>query len=101
MKALTFIATLYLPASLIASVFQSNLVQLLPASSTPQPSRLAVAPQFWLPVVATISLAALTLISVQLLDRLYRYLEARRLVSTDAGGNTTEDYVASSSRHRS
>ncbi|KAL8791326.1 MAG: hypothetical protein Q9195_005945 [Heterodermia aff. obscurata] len=89
MRALTFIATLYLPASLIATVFQSNLIQLLPTSSPPQPSRFVVAPQSWLPVVATILLAVLTLISAQSLDRLYRHLEARRLVGKGTGVNTT------------
>ncbi len=63
MKALTLVATLYLPATLVATVFSSNLVQVLPH------------PQPWLPVVATISLMAVTLMLIRLFERAYRYMK--------------------------
>ena len=79
MKALTSVATLYLPAGLIATIFQSNLIQLLPNSSTPQPSRFVVASQSWLPIVATLLLMAVTLALVSLLDRFYKSFERRQV----------------------
>lgn len=77
MKALTSVATLYLPASLIATIFQSNLIQLLPNSSTPQPGRFVVGPQPWLPILAIFSLMAITLALVHLFDRFYRLFERK------------------------
>jgi len=95
MKALTSVATLYLPASLIATIFQSNLVQLLPTSSPPQPSHFVVAPQPWLPIVATISLMALTLALVRLLDTLNKHVEGRRLKVQSPQANTVDVNIAS------
>ena len=71
MKALTSVATLYLPASLIATVFSSNIVQLLPKTSTPQSTHFVAAPQSWVPVVATVLLMALTLTVVRLLEKAF------------------------------
>ena len=74
MKALTSVATFYLPASLVATIFSSSLVQLIPATPSPsRPSHFVAAPQSWLPVVATLSLMIVTLISVRILENIYRY----------------------------
>lgn len=75
MKALTSIATLYLPATLVVSIFNSNLVQLLPTKTLREPSHFVAAPQTWLPVLATLSLMTVTLISIRLLERFYRYFK--------------------------
>ncbi|KAM0806075.1 hypothetical protein BDR22DRAFT_958543 [Usnea florida] len=71
-KALTSVATFYLPASLVAAIFSSNLVQLLPSH---EPNHFVAAPQTWIPVTVTLSLMAVTLVSIQLLERLYRCLK--------------------------
>lgn len=75
MKALTSVATLYLPANLVVTIFSSNLVQLLPTASPREPSHFVAAPQTWLPVVVTLSLITVTLISIRLLERVYRYFK--------------------------
>ena len=74
-KALTSVATFYLPASLVATIFSSNLVQLLPTTPSPKPSHFVASPQTWLPIMVTLSLIAVTLVSVQLVERLYRYFK--------------------------
>jgi len=74
-RALTTVATLYLPASLVATIFSSSIVQLLPTMPPRQPSHFVAAPQTWLPVTATLSLMAVTLISVYILERVYRYFK--------------------------
>lgn len=75
MKALTSVATLYLPASLVATIFSSNLVQLLPKTPPQKPSHFVAAPQTWLPIIATLSLMAVTLLCTRLLERAYRYFK--------------------------
>lgn len=75
MKALTSVATLYLPASLVATIFSSNLVQLLPKTPPQEPSHFVAAPQTWLPIIATLSLMAVTLLCIRLLERAYRYFK--------------------------
>ncbi|MCJ1450466.1 hypothetical protein MMC28_000797 [Mycoblastus sanguinarius] len=71
MKALTSVATLYLPASLVVAIFSSSLVQLLPTTPPHESRHFVAAPQPWLPIVAMISLMAMTLISIRLLERMY------------------------------
>ena len=70
MKALTSVATLYLPATLVATIFSSSLVQLPPTKS-----HFVAGPQPWLPVIAIFSLMAITLISVRILERAYFYIK--------------------------
>ena len=70
-KALTSVATLYLPITLVATLFSSNLVQLIPKKS---PTHFVIAPQIWLPIVAGFLLMIVTLISVRVLERAYRYI---------------------------
>ena len=74
LKALTSVATLYLPASLIASIFSSNLVQVLPTTPSREPSHFVAAPQTWLPIVATISLMVLTLVLIRILESVFKYV---------------------------
>ena len=74
-KALTSVATFYLPASLVATIFSSNLVQLLPKTPSQEPNHFVAAPQTWIPIIVTLSLMAVTLVSIQLLERLYRYFK--------------------------
>lgn len=75
MKALTSVATLYLPASLVATIFSPNIIQLLPTKPPREPSRFVVAPQTWLPIVVTLSLMAVTLVSIRLLERVFSYFK--------------------------
>ena len=74
-KALTSVATFYLPASLVATIFSSNLVQLFPTTPSQKPSRFVAAPQMWLPIMVTLSLMAVTLVSIQFLERFYRHFK--------------------------
>lgn len=75
MKALTSVATLYLPATLVITVFSSSLVQLNPTTPPRQPTHFVAAPQPWLPIVAILSLMAVTLISIRVLERVYTYIK--------------------------
>ena len=70
MKALTLVATLFLPATLVATVFSSSLIQLLPTNS---PTHIVTGPQIWLPIVAFLLLVAVTLISIRVLERAYSH----------------------------
>lgn len=71
MKALTSVATLYLPATLVVAVFSSSLVQLLPDTHPRGSIHFVAGPQSWLPMVLIISLTAVTLITIRILERLY------------------------------
>ena len=80
LKSLTALATLYLPASLVAvrvhgppksisdrliqTIFSSNLVQLQVQSLPEVNSRLILAPHFWLYIVIALPLIFLTLIFI-------------------------------------
>ncbi|KAF2658083.1 hypothetical protein K491DRAFT_294685 [Lophiostoma macrostomum CBS 122681] len=59
LKALTMLATLYLPASLLATIFSSNLVvsQLSPSSLR---AHFVVASDFWIYIILTLSLTLVT-----------------------------------------
>ena len=74
LKALTSVATLYLPATLVATVFGSDLVKLLPTTPPRGPYHFVPAPQPWLPIVATLSLMAVTLVSIRLVEKAYTYI---------------------------
>ena len=69
-KALTAISTLYLPASLVASIFNSNLVQLVSQDQTPM--RFAAAPQSWIAVLLAAILIVVTYGVFYCLERTYR-----------------------------
>lgn len=75
MRALTSVATFYLPASLVATIFSSNLVQLLPNTPLRESSHFVAGPQTWLPVVATLSLLAVTLVFIWILERGYKHFK--------------------------
>lgn len=73
MKALTTIATTLLPASLMATIFSSNLVQVKQdGASDGQGTHLVVATQFWIYVVVTLALTVITLGCTRLLE--YQWL---------------------------
>jgi Mg2+ and Co2+ transporter CorA len=66
-KILSIVAALYLPASLIASVFSSSLIESVPAgASTSSPPKMSfrLASQFWMFPVFTLVLASCTLAPV-------------------------------------
>ncbi|KAL8673354.1 MAG: hypothetical protein Q9168_002233 [Polycauliona sp. 1 TL-2023] len=69
LRTLTRITIIYLPASLIATIFSSNLVEFQPTGVVHQPSRLVVRNQFWIYVLATIGCTILTLIVPATLER--------------------------------
>ncbi|KAF2474370.1 uncharacterized protein BDR25DRAFT_340867 [Lindgomyces ingoldianus] len=70
MKALTTMATTLLPASLIATIFSSNLVQLKQDSNSDgQKTHFVIATQFWIYVVVTLALTIIILGCTRLLER--------------------------------
>ncbi|KAH6680177.1 hypothetical protein B0J14DRAFT_648559 [Halenospora varia] len=70
-KTLTFIAMLYLPTSLVATIFSSNLLQLVAVGNNAgdNPTRFVLATQFWVFPTLTFTLLGLTVISAVLFDR--------------------------------
>ncbi|KAF3904531.1 hypothetical protein ABW21_db0200956 [Orbilia brochopaga] len=78
-KALTVMATLYLPVSLIASVFSSNLVGTQDDSQTGNyaSSYFVIAPDFWKFVVVVIPLTVATFILVYSMERYMLWTERR------------------------
>jgi len=61
-RILGFVATLYLPASLLASIFSSDLVQLSQvASALSGPQILYVSPAMWVFALLSLSLTGITL----------------------------------------
>lgn len=87
-KILTFIAMLYLPASLVAvsspsirdrtpscsscdqTVFSSNLIESVASDQTQEPQRFATTAQFWLFPVLALALTIVTLVPALLFQRL-------------------------------
>lgn len=69
LKALTLVATLYLPASLVATIFSSELIQSQPDGSVPGGTHFVVASQFWIFVVSSSILMAVTYVSMRWLER--------------------------------
>ncbi|KAF2809123.1 uncharacterized protein BDZ99DRAFT_571941 [Mytilinidion resinicola] len=72
LKALTTIATMYLPASLIATLFSSNLVQIQSQILKDSKARFAVSSEFWIYILVTVLLTAVTLGLVVLLQKPWR-----------------------------
>lgn len=79
-KALTAIGTVYLPATLVATIFSSNLVQLLPADAANQPVRFAPAPQSWIPIMMAVLLMVFTYGGVKLFE--WVFISTRRSLHT-------------------
>lgn len=71
LKALTFIATMYLPATLVATIFSSTLIQWQAGDTSPDGSRgshYTITSQFWIYVLTTLILMILTFIGARLLE---------------------------------
>ncbi|KAH6846967.1 hypothetical protein B0I37DRAFT_414742 [Chaetomium sp. MPI-CAGE-AT-0009] len=68
-KTLTLITILYLPATLIATIFSSNLVDTRAVDDNSPPARLAITPQFWIYVLVTAGFTILTLAVPTLVER--------------------------------
>lgn len=68
-KALTVVATLYLPASLLAGIFSSNLVQAHPANYNDGPTRFVVARDFWKFIVVLVPMVIGTFTVVGIFQR--------------------------------
>ncbi|KAL6689622.1 hypothetical protein J3F84DRAFT_398994 [Trichoderma pleuroticola] len=81
LKTLSLIATIYLPASLIATIFSSNLIQLQQGdhgSTYFQPTS-----QFWIYIVLTISLTIITLIDIYVALKPRNYIRGKELQSLE------------------
>jgi len=71
LKALTFIATMYLPATLVATIFSSTLIQWQAGDTRADgsgESHYMITSQFWIYVVSTLVLMILTFICARLLE---------------------------------
>jgi len=80
-KALTVIATMYLPATLVATVFSSNLIQWHAGNThngSTTGSHYAVVPQFWVFVICTVVLMVLTLVCAKVLEGGFTFWRHRR-----------------------
>lgn len=63
LKSLTLTMTMYIPATLLATIFSSNLIQLTPdGSGDGKTARFHVVSQFWLYLILTVFLTAVTLV---------------------------------------
>lgn len=60
-QALNIAATIYLPASLVATIFSSNLIQTQPEGTPKVATQLHVVPQFWTFIICSLGLMAATL----------------------------------------
>ncbi|KAK0514063.1 hypothetical protein JMJ35_003785 [Cladonia borealis] len=69
LKTLTRITIVYLPGSLIATIFSSNLISFEPLGAAYQPSRMVVSRQFWIYVIVTLGFTVLTLCVSVILER--------------------------------
>ncbi|KAI3317714.1 hypothetical protein HD806DRAFT_514077 [Xylariaceae sp. AK1471] len=78
-RALTIVATLYLPASLLASIFSSSLVQPQSIHEEYTPTRFVVAPDFWKFVVVLLPLLLVTFAVVVVLQIISTYSHKRDL----------------------
>jgi uncharacterized membrane protein len=64
-KMLTIVASIYLPAALVASVFSSNLVETVDAGTmSSNATHFQLATQFWMYPVFTLALVVVTLVPV-------------------------------------
>ncbi|KAH8164462.1 hypothetical protein CIB48_g3776 [Xylaria polymorpha] len=71
-KTLTRITIIYLPATLIATIFSSNLIASQPAGQQSQSTHLVISPQFWIYVLVTIAFTVPTIGMPVLLERRQR-----------------------------
>ncbi|KAI1754172.1 hypothetical protein F4782DRAFT_45487 [Xylaria castorea] len=71
-KTLTRITILYLPATLIATIFSSNLVDSKPLNQVVESSRLVITPQFWIYVLVAIAFTIPTMAIPTFLERRQR-----------------------------
>lgn len=81
-KVLTYTALIYLPASLVAEIFNSNLVQTENGNTETKGARLVLSRSFWLYPCITLGLMVVTLLPVLGLlfhDRLIRRRSAKHL----------------------
>ncbi|KAK0941806.1 hypothetical protein LTR29_006698 [Friedmanniomyces endolithicus] len=88
LKILGIVATVYLPASLVAArpktVFSANLIQYVAAASpAAEPQRLVLSPQFWTYVATSLPLMGLTLACTLFLDRRSRRRAVLEKVAAD------------------
>jgi len=82
MKVLTVVAALYLPATLMATIFSSNLVQLISTqsgNSGADREHFAVVPDFWMFPTFTVVLMILTLSPVWLWIRRPHLAKSRKV----------------------
>lgn len=71
LRALTFIATMYLPATLVATIFSSTLIQWQAGATSPDGTRRShytITSQFWIYVLTTLVLMIFTFIGARLLE---------------------------------
>ncbi|KAF1992837.1 hypothetical protein P154DRAFT_528197 [Amniculicola lignicola CBS 123094] len=68
-KALSTVATVFLPASLIATIFSSNLVQIKRDEGPGSKTQLELVTQFWVYIVSTMGLTIVTLGCTWFLER--------------------------------
>ncbi|KAF3942110.1 hypothetical protein ABW19_dt0205172 [Dactylella cylindrospora] len=85
-KILTIVAVIYVPASLVAEIFSSSLINV---SGAPASSQVAVIDKFWVYPLTVATLAVITLIAVVLVHFLYVFLKRgafwrRRAPSSDS-----------------
>ena len=59
-QALNIAATIYLPASLVATIFSSNLIQTQPRGAPTIATQLHIVPQFWAFIVSSLGLMVAT-----------------------------------------
>ncbi|KAL2821011.1 hypothetical protein BDW59DRAFT_164416 [Aspergillus cavernicola] len=81
LKALSVVATVCLPASLVATIFSSNLVQSRDPQAGDGDSRLVVSPQFWVYIAISLPLMGFVLIWV-----LYLGYKSRQAMSAKLKG---------------
>jgi Mg2+ and Co2+ transporter CorA len=60
-RTLTLITIFYLPATLLATIFSSNLVDTQPLNEGSQPTKLVITSQFWIYVVVAVVATLLTM----------------------------------------
>ncbi|KAK0705598.1 hypothetical protein B0H67DRAFT_594510 [Lasiosphaeris hirsuta] len=84
LKTLTIAATAYLPATLLATLFSSDLIRLRPNDQGEENVHFHVAGQFWLYVVVTLMLTTATLapavLSSEMWARLYNRFRSRQCI---------------------
>jgi cell division protein FtsW (lipid II flippase) len=69
LRALSIVATLYMPASLVATVFSSSLVESQTLSSQQTQTHFVIASQFWIFIVVTLALMIITLCGTRWLEK--------------------------------